>query len=127
MLVGRLSSASKGCRLGSSACVLFSLVHLLFELFGLLFVDEAQASQAFLEFECMKKSSVLVVIPCIEDLLVPNDSSIGRLGELASNSQAWQGATRGPHHEHTEISTILIQYVFPTRSFTSATAPCIPV
>ena len=95
MLVRRLSSASKGCCLGSSACVLFSLVHLLFELLSLLFVDEAQASQAFLEFERMKKSTILVVIPCIEDLLVPNDSSIGRLGELASNSQAWQEATWG--------------------------------
>jgi hypothetical protein len=91
MLVGRLSAASKGCRLRSSACVLFSLVHLLFELFGLLFVYEAQASQAFLEFECMKESSILVVVPCIEDLLVPNNSSIGGLGELASNDQAWQG------------------------------------
>jgi hypothetical protein len=77
MLVGRLSSASKGCRLRSSACVLFSLVHLLFELFGLLLIDEAQASQAFLEFKGMEESSILVVVPCVEDLLVPNNSSVG--------------------------------------------------
>jgi hypothetical protein len=77
MLMRRLCSSSEGCCLCGSTCVLFSLVHLLFELFGLLLIDKAQASQAFLEFKGMEESSILVVVPCVEDLLVPNNSSVG--------------------------------------------------
>lgn len=90
-----MSSSTKGCCLCSSACVLFSLVHLLFELLGLLFVDEAEASQAFLEFKGMKESSVLIVVPIVEDLLIPNNSSIGGLDELAGKGQQWHGSHKG--------------------------------
>lgn len=85
MLMRWLCSASEGGCLCSSTCVLFSLVHLLFELFGLLLIDEAQTSQAFLEFKCMEESSILVVVPRVEDLLIPDNSSVGGLGELASD------------------------------------------
>jgi hypothetical protein len=85
MLMGRLGTSTEGRRLCSSACILLSLIHFLLELFGLLFVDEAQTSQAFFEFEGMKKGSVLVIVPGIEDLLVPDNSSIGRLNRLASS------------------------------------------
>lgn len=76
--MGWLGTSTEGCRLCSSACILLSLIHLLLELFGLLFVDEAQTSQAFFEFEGMEKGSVLVIVPRIENLLVPDNSSIGR-------------------------------------------------
>lgn len=41
VLVSRLGTSSEGCRLGRSARILLALVHLLLELLGLLFVDEA--------------------------------------------------------------------------------------
>lgn len=75
--MGWLGTSTEGCRLCSSACILLSLIHLLLELFGLLFVDKAQTSQAFFKFEGMKKGPVLVVVPRIENLLVPDNSSIG--------------------------------------------------
>lgn len=127
MLMGWLGTSTEGCRLCSSACILLSLIHFLLELFGLLFVDEAQTSQAFFEFEGMKEGSVLVIVPRVENLLVPDNSSIGRLSKLASGGQMWWTAFKILDRGHTEISTILIQYVFPTRSLTSATAPCSPV
>jgi hypothetical protein len=47
-------------------------------LLGLLLVHEAQGGQAFFELECMEKGAVLVVHPCIKDLLIPNDSTARR-------------------------------------------------
>lgn len=41
VLVSRLGTSSEGRRLGGSARILLALVHLLLELLGLLFVDEA--------------------------------------------------------------------------------------
>lgn len=60
-----------------SAGVLFSLVHLLLELLGLLLVDETERCETFLQFECVEKGSVLVIAPRIEDLLIPNDPAVG--------------------------------------------------
>lgn len=75
MLVRSWGAAAKGCLFRRSACILLSLIHLLLELLGLLFVDEAQPSQAFLEFESMEESTVLIVMPRIENLLIPDNSA----------------------------------------------------
>lgn len=61
---------------GCLACVLLPVVHLLLELLGLLLVDERQAGEAFLELEGVKEDAVLVVVPCVVDLLVPYHASI---------------------------------------------------
>lgn len=65
-----------------SAGVLFSLVHLLLELLGLLLVDETERCETFLQFECVEKGSVLVIAPRIEDLLIPNDPAVGWLLQI---------------------------------------------
>lgn len=57
-----VGSAKRRCFRGS-ASILFSLVHFLFELLSLFFVDEAESGEAFLQFEGMEEGSVLVVAP----------------------------------------------------------------
>lgn len=75
MLVSRLSAAAERCLFRSSTCVLLSFVHLLLKLLGLLFVDETQPSQTFLQLERVKEGAVLIVVPGIENLLIPNNSA----------------------------------------------------
>lgn len=87
VLRNRLRASPKGCGLGGLGCVLFSFVHLLLELFCLLLVDKTQRGQAFFQLEGVKKSSVLVVIPGVENLLVPNDSPVRWLSNNNSFSQ----------------------------------------
>lgn len=75
MLVRSWGAAPEGRLFRRSTCVLLSFVHFLLELLSLLFVDEAQPSQAFLQFEGMEESTVLIVVPRIENLLIPDNSA----------------------------------------------------
>lgn len=100
-----LCAASEWRGSGRSAGVLLSVVHFLSELLGLLFVDEAKGRKALFELECMEKSSVLVVVPCVKDFLVPDDASVGRLIVTLANQRAKviyrrpEGSThRNVHH-----------------------------
>lgn len=70
--------SAEGSVSGSFAGIPFPLVHLLLELLGLLLIHKRQACQAFLEFESMEKGSVLVILPGVVDLVIPNDSSASR-------------------------------------------------
>lgn len=56
--------------------VLFALVDLLLELFRLLLVGKAESSQAVFELEGVEEDAVLVVVPCVVDLLVPYDEAV---------------------------------------------------
>lgn len=119
LVVVCLRCATEGCLASSLAGVLFPVVHLLEKLLGLLLVDKGQAGQAFLELESVEEDAVLVVAPSVEDLLVPNDSPVSGLSDVSQilSSRVFVIVAL------TEISTILIQYVLPTRSFASTTAP----
>jgi hypothetical protein len=77
VFLGRLSATAEMLRSCRAAGILLALVHLLFELLGLLLVDEAQPRQALLELKGVEKGAVLVVHPGVEDLLVPNDTTAG--------------------------------------------------
>lgn len=76
LVVVCLGCASEWCLAGSLAGVLFPIVHLLQELLGLLLVYERQAGQTLLELEGVEEDAVLVVAPGVEDLLVPDHSSV---------------------------------------------------
>ena len=75
----RSRCAPKRCPLGSLARILLAVVHFLHKLLGLLFVDERQSGQAVLELKSMEKDAVLVVAPCVVDLLIPYNAAITRL------------------------------------------------
>lgn len=79
VLVGWLGTAAKGCGSRRTAGILLAVIHLLAELFGLLLVDETEAGQALLELKRVKKCAVLVVVPRVEDFLVPDDAAVCRL------------------------------------------------
>lgn len=66
---------SKRCVFGCFAGILFPFFHLLLELLRLFLVDKSQSSQAVLQFEAVEESTVLVVAPRIEYLLIPYDAS----------------------------------------------------
>lgn len=70
---------AEGCVSGCFAGILFPLIHLLLELLRLFLVDKSQSGQAVLQFETVKKGTVLVVTPRIEYFLVPYDPSHRRL------------------------------------------------
>lgn len=72
-------TSTKRRGLGSFAGILLSLVHLLFELLGLLLIDEAQPGEILLQLKRVEECPVLVVVPRIEELLVPDDTAIRRL------------------------------------------------
>lgn len=72
----RLTVTSKGRVFGGLASILLSFVHLFLELLGLFLVHERQPSQALLELEGVEKGAVLVILPCVEDLLVPYHSLV---------------------------------------------------
>lgn len=57
-----VGSAKRRCFRGSAG-ILLSLVHFLFELLGLFFVNEAEGGEAFLQFKGVEEGSVLVVAP----------------------------------------------------------------
>lgn len=123
LVVVCLGCASERSLAGSLAGVLFPVVHLLEELLGLLLIHEGQAGQAFLELKGVEEDAVLVVIPSVEDLLVPNHPPVSGLSDVSQIL-----STRVIIFVAlTEISTILIQYVLPTRSFARTTAPWRPV
>lgn len=73
-----LGGTTEGGGAGGPAGILFPVVHLLLELFGLLLVDKGEASETVFGFKGVKVGSVLVVDPGVEDLLVPNDTAAGR-------------------------------------------------
>lgn len=78
----RRALPSGGCKWslrGLFAGVLFSLLHLLNERFGLLLVGERECGGAVLEFECVEESTVLIVWEIIIDLLVPDHALPRRL------------------------------------------------
>lgn len=79
MLFFLVTAASEGGRPRLLGSILLSVVHLLFELLRLLLIHEAQAGDAFFQFEGVKKGAVMVVAPCVEDFLVPDDSTRRRL------------------------------------------------
>lgn len=58
--------------------ILLPLIHLLFELLGLFFIDEAQACHYIFQLERMKESPILVVLKGVINFLVPDDSSVRR-------------------------------------------------
>ena len=66
----------------------------------------------------MKKGPVLIVVERIVNLLIPYHATIGTLASCKYRIYTKQ---KGGHH--TEISTSLIQNVFPTRSSASTAAP----
>lgn len=79
VLVSRLRAASEGLRSRRATCILLTFVHLLFELLCLLLVHEAQSREALLQFKGVEEGPVLIVVPCIEYFLVPDDSTPGGL------------------------------------------------
>lgn len=79
MLVGGLAVAAEGGSFGSPARVLLSVLHLLEEEGSLFLVDKRKAGEAVFDLEAMKEGAILVVGPCVEDLLVPNYSPVRRL------------------------------------------------
>lgn len=83
VLVRRLGAPAKRRGSRGSAGILLAVVHLLAELFGLLLVDEAEAGEALLELKGVEKRAVLVVVPRVEEFLVPDDAAVGRLQFLA--------------------------------------------
>lgn len=78
LFVWLLNRPAKRCVPRGFAGILFSLVHLLLELLGLLLVHKRQSSQALLDLERVEEGSVLVVCPRFKDLLIPYYSSAGR-------------------------------------------------
>ena len=118
------SSRTKRLNLGALTGVLFPLVHLLFELLGLLLLYEGETSKAFFEFERVKEGPILVVGKGVVNLLIPYHSTICRLPVRISRQPFRDMQNFLPH---TEISTILSQNVFPTKSLDSTAAPCNPV
>jgi len=120
-VVARCCRATKRLTLGILMRILLPLVHLLLELLGLLFVHERQTSHTLLQLEAVKECAILVILKRIVDLLVPDNSTIGRLRLSAMYTLI------GAPLQLTETSTNLSQNVFPTRSFASTTAPCRPV
>lgn len=100
--------------------VLLSVVHLLLEGFGFLFIDKTKASQAIFEFEGMEENSILVIRESVVDLLVPEYTAVGGLYPVSYRLTPMPKIL-------TEISTSLIQNVFPTKSLARTAAPCSPV
>jgi len=54
--------------------VLLTLVHLLDEGLGLLFIGEGQTGGTVLELKCMEKSAVLVIGEIVKYFLIPNNA-----------------------------------------------------
>lgn len=79
VLVCWLAATTKGRRPCGSACVLLSFVHLLLELLSLLLIHEAQPCETFFQLEGVKEGTVLIIVPGVEDLLIPDDSTVRRL------------------------------------------------
>jgi hypothetical protein len=79
VLLGGLGASAKGRGSRGLAGVLLAVVHLLLELLGLLLIDETQASQTVLELKSVEEGAVLVVGPRVEDFLIPDDATMGRL------------------------------------------------
>lgn len=77
VLVGsRLTASAKGCLFRRPARVLLPVLHLLKEEGGLLFVDKGQAGEALLNLKGVEEGAVLVVVPRVEDFLVPYHASV---------------------------------------------------
>lgn len=74
MVRGRRASEGRPER--GLASILFPVVHLLEKLFGLLLVHEGEPRQALLQLKGVKEDAVLVIAPCVKNLLVPYDPSI---------------------------------------------------
>ena len=68
--------AAEGSRPSCLGSVFFPVIHLLLELLRLLLVDERQAGEALFELKGVEKNAVLVVAPCVKDLLIPNDTLV---------------------------------------------------
>lgn len=82
------SSSSSWCSSASEwlvsrilVSILLSLIHLLLELLGLLFIRKRQTGQTLLELEGVEKDPVLVVGKGVVDFLVPYHAAVGRLDE----------------------------------------------
>lgn len=82
MLLLLLRASAEWCRASGLAGVLLAIVHFLLELLRLLFVDKAQRGQAIFQVEGVEEGTVLVIAPCVEDLLIPEDTATRRLERL---------------------------------------------
>lgn len=109
--------------LGLFARILLSFVHFLLELLGFFLVDEGETGEAVFELKGVEEGAVLVVREGCVDLLVPDDTSVGRLPQDMSQFRHVASIPLRP----TDTSTILIQKVLPTKSLASTAAPCRPV
>lgn len=142
MLLGGLAVSAEGGCLGCAARVLLAVLHLFEKEGSLLLVDKGEAGETILNFKAVEKGSVLVISPGVKDLLIPENPSVRRLfcrivsqGGLGVVSSDKVPATERAEEEEgvgegkwrTEMSTSFSQYVLPTRSFASTTAPCNPV
>ena len=70
----------------------------------------------------MKESPVLIVVERFINLLIPYHAATGSLNIVKYHVRIEQ-----ERNYHTEISTNLIQKVFPTKSSASTAAPWSPV
>lgn len=70
--IGTLSclTAKRPC-LGILVRVLLSLVHLLLEFLRFLVIRKAEASHTVLKLETVEEDTILVVLECVVDLLIP--------------------------------------------------------
>jgi hypothetical protein len=64
-------------------CILLALVHLLLELLCFLFVGKGQTGQTLFELKGVEKGAVLVVLERVVNLLVPDDTAVGRLPQTS--------------------------------------------
>jgi hypothetical protein len=84
MLVMSTTASSRGLyrttetlRPRSTARILLSTVHLLLELLCLLLIHEAQPCKTVLQFKGVEERPILIIVPRIVDLLVPDDAPVG--------------------------------------------------
>jgi hypothetical protein len=121
LAVGHGRSAAPRCSakrlvLGVLVRMLFALVELALELLRLLLVGERERCQAVFKLKSVEEDTVLVIGEGIVYLLVPQDTTVGRLNASVSHlARAFLGPT--------DMSTSLSQKVFPTKSFARTAAP----
>jgi hypothetical protein len=68
--------ATKWICLCCSRGILFSVIHLLQECLGLLFIHERQASHAIFGLESMEEGSILIVGESVIYFLIPNHPTV---------------------------------------------------
>lgn len=69
------------------AGILFTVVHLLLELLGLLLVGKRQPRKAVLKLESVEEDTVLVVVPRVVNFLIPDHTAVSGLDGLAREGE----------------------------------------